>query len=81
MKFIRFLFVVGLFFFGYIQVGNAQDYNILNFGAVNDTSKLSTIGINKAIDACNKHGGGRVIIPSGSYKSGTITLKNNVELY
>ncbi|RYE26230.1 MAG: polygalacturonase [Sphingobacteriaceae bacterium] len=81
MKFIRLLFVVGLLLLGYIQVGNAQDYNILNFGAVNDTSKLSTISINKAVDACNKHGGGRVIIPAGSYKSGTITLKNNVELY
>jgi len=58
-----------------------QDYNVKQFGAVSDTSKLSTAAINKAINACAKNGGGRVIIPSGQYKSGTITLKSNVELH
>jgi len=59
----------------------AQDYNIKQFGAVSDTTRLSTIAINKAISACYKNGGGRVVIPSGKYKSGTITLKSNVELH
>lgn len=59
----------------------AQDYNIMNYGAVNDTTKLSTDAINGAIGACNKKGGGKVIIPAGNFKSGTITLKDNVELY
>jgi len=60
---------------------SAQDYNIKQYGAINDTSKVSTTAISKAIDACYKNGGGRVIIPAGKYKSGTITLKSNVELH
>lgn len=62
---------------------NAQfNYNIVDYGAVkNDTSRLSTNAINKAIAACFAAGGGRVFIPSGNFKSGTIILKNNVELY
>lgn len=56
-------------------------YNILDYGAVNDTSKLSTNAINKAIQKCYSNGGGRVVVPPGNYKSGTITLLNNVELY
>jgi len=60
---------------------NAQDFNIKQYGAVSDTTKLSTIAINKAIDVCSRSGGGRVVVPAGNYKTGTIVLKNNVELY
>ena len=59
----------------------AQDFNIKQYGAVSDTNKVSTIAINKAVDACYRNGGGRVLIPEGAYKSGTITLKSNVELH
>lgn len=58
-----------------------EDFNILDFGAIRDTSKLSTLAINKTVEACFKAGGGRVIIPNGNFKSGTITLLNNVELF
>lgn len=58
-----------------------NDFNILDFGATKDTAKLSTVAINKAVEACFKAGGGRVIIPNGNFKSGTITLLNNVELF
>jgi polygalacturonase len=60
---------------------NAQRFNILDYGAVSDTSKLSTAAINKAVNACYKKGGGQVIIPAGNFKSGTITLLDNVELH
>jgi polygalacturonase len=59
----------------------AKEYNILNFGAVADTSKLSTEAIQKAIDECNANGGGKVIIPAGHYKTGTIILKSNVDFH
>ena len=59
----------------------AQQYNILEYGAKNDTNTVNTEAINNAIMACNSKGGGRVIIPAGQYKSGTIVLKSNVELY
>lgn len=58
-----------------------KDVNILDFGAPMDTNKLSTLAINKAVQACFKAGGGKVIIPAGHFKSGTITLLNNVELF
>ena len=56
-------------------------YNITAFGAVGDGITLNTAAIQSAIDACNSSGGGRVVIPSGKYLSGTIIMKNNVELY
>lgn len=58
-----------------------RDFDITRFGAVSDTTKLSTAAINRAIEACSHAGGGRVVIPAGHYKSGTITLLDNVELY
>jgi polygalacturonase len=70
--------------FSLLYAGHAygQHYNIMNYGAVkDDTTKLSTTAINKAVAACAKNGGGQVIIPTGNFKSGTITLLSNVELY
>jgi polygalacturonase len=81
MKFLKLLCTVGMLLQGQLLIVKAQDYNVLNFGAVNDTMHLSTLGINKAINTCYSKGGGRVILPAGHYKSGTITLKSNVELY
>lgn len=58
-----------------------NDFNILKYGAINDSNLLSTTAINKAIEDCYRSGGGRVIIPAGNFKSGTIVLKSNVALY
>jgi len=55
--------------------------NIRDFGAVTDTSLLSTGAIQKAIDACFDNGGGRVIIPTGTFKTGSIFLRSNVALF
>lgn len=77
---IRLIFILS---FALLQVVNthARDFNIIEFGALADTTKLSTVAINNAIKACSREGGGRVIIPTGSFKSGTIILLNNVELH
>ena len=56
-------------------------YNILDYGAVPDGKTLSTGAIQAAIDDCNKNGGGRVLVPSGSFYSGSIYLLDNVELH
>lgn len=56
-------------------------FNILNYGAVGDGKKLNTMAIQAAIDECAAKGGGRVVIPSGTFKTGTIWLKGNIELY
>lgn len=60
---------------------SAQDYNIKNYGAPADTLQLSTAAINRAVADCFQHGGGRVVIPAGNFRSGTVTLKDHVELY
>ena len=59
----------------------AADFNILKYGAVRDTSKLSTKAVQRAIDACSAAGGGRVVIPAGGYTIGSIFLKSNVHLH
>lgn len=60
---------------------NRYVYNINDYGANNDTTCTSTKAIQDAIDECSLNGGGRVVIPAGTYKSGTIVLKDNVELH
>ncbi|MEP6794379.1 MAG: glycosyl hydrolase family 28 protein, partial [Saprospiraceae bacterium] len=59
----------------------AQDYNILDFGAMPDGVTLNTLKIQSAIDAAHTHGGGRVVIPAGHFLSGSIVLKTGVELH
>ena len=59
----------------------AADYNILDFGAKADTAVLSTTALQQAIDCCSEAGGGRVFIPTGNYKTGSLILKSNVHLY
>ena len=58
---------------------NASDHNILDFGAV--PGQLSTVSVQKAVDACTASGGGRVIVPAGKFITGTVILKSNVNLY
>lgn len=62
--------------------GNVEgrDYNIVDYGAKADTAVLSTTALQKAIDECTAAGGGRVMVPAGNYKTGSIRLKSNVHL-
>lgn len=65
-----------------VSVGlRAQTYNIKDYGVVDDTMKTCTAAIQRAIDACHEAGGGVVLVPAGLYKSGTLVLKDNVELH
>ncbi len=59
-----------------------KDFSIMDYGAEKDSTKDCLPAIKKAIAACNKAGGGRVIIPAGvHYVKGPIHLKNNVNLH
>ena len=69
-----------LFLLCCVYILQAKELNITNFGAVSDTTVLCTKAIQSAIDQCTVSGG-KVIIPAGNYKSGTIYLKNNVTIY
>src|SRR5205814_7652391 len=53
--------------------------NVLDFGAVGDGRTLCTAGIQAAINACAAAGGGKVVVPGGTYLTGPIFLKSNLE--
>lgn len=59
----------------------ADTFNIVNYGAKSDGVTLSTAAINNAIVACNKKGGGVVLIPKGFWLTGPVELKSNVNLH
>ena len=58
-----------------------RDFVITKYGAkTGNTAAKNQKAINKAILACSKKGGGRVIVPAGTYLTGAITLLSNVNL-
>ncbi len=61
--------------------GRRSPYNVLRFGAIGNGTTLNTGAIQKAIDLCHAHGGGTVLFPAGTYLTGTIVIKSDVELY
>lgn len=56
-------------------------FNIRDFGAVTGNQEKISAAIERAIDAANRAGGGRVIIPAGEWLTGKIHLKSNVNLH
>ena len=58
-----------------------KDFSILKYGAKAGGEFDNREAINKAIDAANKAGGGRVVVPAGVFLTGAITLKSNVNLH
>ena len=58
----------------------AKRYVVTDFGAKGDGSTLNTKAIQSAIDRSTKDGGGVVVIPAGTFVTGSIFLKQNVNL-
>ena len=58
-----------------------KDFDITTYGAVTGGTTLCTSAIDAAITACHNAGGGRVVVPSGTYLTGAIHLQSNVNLY
>jgi polygalacturonase len=56
-------------------------FNIVDYGAKEGVEDYKNDAINKAILACTEQGGGMVIIPTGVFYTGPITLKSNVNLH
>ena len=56
-------------------------FNVRDFEAVNDGTRLTSAAINRAISICHGGGGGTVYVPAGVYLCGTIELKSNVTLF
>jgi polygalacturonase len=56
------------------------NFNVRNFGAVGDGTHLDNPAIDRAIAACAEAGGGTVLVPAGTYLSGSIHLRSNIHL-
>lgn len=58
-----------------------QEFNITKFGAsVKASAAKNQKAINAAIVAASKKGGGKVVVPAGTFTTGAIRLKSNVNL-
>ena len=58
----------------------AAEFNVSKYGAKPDGKTDNTKMIQKAIDACTSAGGGTVVFDPGTYMTGSIFLKDNVNL-
>ena len=56
-------------------------YNVRDYGAKGDGKALDSPAINAAIEAAVSNGGGQVLLPAGTYLSGSIRLKSNIDLH
>lgn len=56
-------------------------YNVVDYGAKGDGKTLDSPAINATIEAAVNAGGGQVFLPAGTYLSGSIRLKSNIDLH
>jgi len=57
-----------------------RTFNVQRFGAKPDGVTDCTAAFRSTIDQCTKAGGGKVLVPEGTYLTGAIHLKSNVNL-
>jgi polygalacturonase len=55
-------------------------FNVRDFGATGNGKTIDTKSIQSAIEAASRSGGGVVLLPPGTYLSGSIRLKSHVDL-
>ena len=58
-----------------------RDFDITRYGARGDGQQDCTAAFQQAIAACHRAGGGRVVVPAGSFLTGAIHLRSNVNLH
>lgn len=59
-----------------------KTYNIADFGAVADGRMTCKGAFDKAITQCSDQGGGRIIVPAGTYyMNGPLVFKSNVNIH
>jgi polygalacturonase len=74
-----FLKVIGLWAATTLTL-TAQTFDILDYDAVGDGHTLCTAAIQSAIDECRDQGGGTVLIPAGTYLTGTLRVYSHMRL-
>jgi polygalacturonase len=60
--------------------GQPKQFVVTDFGAKGDGKTSNTTAIQSAIENCAKDGGGVVVVPAGTFVSGSIFLKPGVNL-
>jgi polygalacturonase len=65
-----------------MEEGNNAEkrYNIVDGGAIGDGKTINTKNIQIVIDKCAQDGGGTVVIPKGTFLSGSLFLKPGVNM-
>ena len=58
----------------------AKDYILTDHGVKNDSTILQTQAIQNVIDSASAHGGGRIVIPKGTFLSGALFFKPGTKL-
>ncbi|WP_346857856.1 glycosyl hydrolase family 28 protein [uncultured Draconibacterium sp.] len=56
-------------------------YNIVDFGVLIDSTLVQTEALQKVIDKASNEGGGVIVVPRGTFKSGALFFKPNTHLY
>lgn len=57
-----------------------KTFNIKDYGAVADGKTLNTKAFADAISACTNAGGGKVVVPAGTWLTGPVQMQSNVNL-
>ncbi len=74
------LFTIAGMFSVAVPVFAVQRFVISDHGAIGDGKTLNTMAIQAAIDRCATNGGGEVVVPRGTFVTGSIFLKQGVAL-
>jgi polygalacturonase len=62
------------------RIALAATCDVRAYGATPNGTTMNTSAIQAAIDACAKKGGGKVLLDGGTFLSGPIVLKSNIDL-
>ena len=58
-----------------------REIDIRDFGGVGDGVTLNSEAFAQAIEALSQAGGGRLVVPTGIWLTGPITMKDNIDLH
>lgn len=59
----------------------ASTFDVRAFGAIGDGAAKDTAAIQRTIDAAGTAGGGEVLLPAGTYRSGSLFLRSGVDFH